>query len=177
MSRIANDPVTIPSGVEVQIDTNEILVKGTKTSLSMSIHNGIEIKKEDNTLSFSSKSSSKSDDAMAGTTRALVSNMVFGVTQGFERKLQLVGVGYRAQLQNKKLSLSLGFSHPVDFSLPEGVTAEVPSQTDITLKSADKQLLGLVAAKIRAFRPPEPYKGKGVRYADEHVRRKEAKKK
>jgi large subunit ribosomal protein L6 len=103
--------------------------------------------------------------------------MVFGVTQGFEKKLQLVGVGYRAQLQNKKLSLSLGFSHPVDFSLPEGVTAEVPSQTDIILKSADKQLLGLVAAKIRAFRPPEPYKGKGVRYADEHVRRKEAKKK
>ena len=102
MSRIANDPVTIPSGVEVQIDTNEILVKGTKTSLSMSIHNGIEIKKEDNILSFSSKSSSKSDDAMAGTTRALVSNMVFGVTQGFEKKLQLVGVGYRAQLQNKK---------------------------------------------------------------------------
>jgi large subunit ribosomal protein L6 len=177
MSRIANDPVTIPSGVEVQIDTNEILVKGSKNSLSMSINNGVEIKKEDNILSFSPKSSSKSDDAMAGTTRALVNNMVFGVTQGFEKKLQLVGVGYRAQLQNKKLSLSLGFSHPVDFILPEGVTAEVPSQTDVTLKSADKQLLGLVAAKIRAFRPPEPYKGKGVRYADEHVRRKEAKKK
>lgn len=114
---------------------------------------------------------------MAGTTRALVNNMVVGVSQGFEKKLQLVGVGYRAQLQGKKINLSLGFSHPVEFSLPEGVSAETPSQTDIVLKSADKQLLGLVAAKIRAFRPPEPYKGKGVRYADEHVHRKEAKKK
>jgi len=113
---------------------------------------------------------------MAGTTRALVNNMVLGVSQGFEKKLQLIGVGYRAQAQGKKLNLTLGFSHPVEFQLPEGVTAETPSQTEIVLKAADKQLLGQVAAKIRAYRPPEPYKGKGVRYADEHVRRKEAKK-
>ncbi|MAD58674.1 MAG: 50S ribosomal protein L6 [Porticoccus sp.] len=177
MSRIANEPVKIPSGVEVEIAANEISIKGSKTSLSMLIHNSVDIKQVDNTLTFALKAGSKTSDAMAGTTRALVKNMVLGVTKGFEKKLQLVGVGYRAQLQNKKLSLSLGFSHPVDFILPEAVSAEVPSQTDIILKSPDKQLLGQVAAKIRAFRPPEPYKGKGVRYADEHVHRKEAKKK
>ena len=177
MSRIANEPVNIPSGVEVQVNTNEISVKGSKTALSMTIHGGVEVIHTDNILTFSPKDDSKGSDAMAGTTRALVNNMVVGVSQGFEKKLQLVGVGYRAQLQGKKLNLSLGFSHPVEFLLPEGVSAETPSQTDIVLKSADKQLLGLVAAKIRAFRPPEPYKGKGVRYADEHVHRKEAKKK
>ena len=177
MSRIANDPVNIPSGVEVEINTNGISVKGSKSSLSMPIDIGVEVKKADNVITFSSKGDTKNADAMAGTTRALVNNMVIGVSKGFHKKLQLVGVGYRAQLQNNKLNLSLGFSHPIEFILPEGVVAETPSQTDITLKSADKQLLGLVAAKIRAFRPPEPYKGKGVRYADEHVRRKEAKKK
>ena len=177
MSRIANDPVNIPSGVEVEINTNGISVKGSKSSLSMLIDIGVEVKKADNVITFSPKGDTRNADAMAGTTRALVNNMVIGVSEGFHKKLQLVGVGYRAQLQNNKLNLSLGFSHPIEFVLPEGVVAETPSQTDITLKSADKQLLGLVAAKIRAFRPPEPYKGKGVRYADEHVRRKEAKKK
>ena len=177
MSRIAKNPVTIPSGVEVKLSASEISVKGSKTTLAMPVNGDVEIKKEDNVLTFEPKDSSKKSNAMAGTTRALVNNMVVGVSEGFEKKLQLIGVGYRAQAQGKKLNLTLGFSHPVEFQLPEGVTAETPSQTEIVLKAADKQLLGQVAAKIRAYRPPEPYKGKGVRYADEHVRRKEAKKK
>ena len=177
MSRIAKNPVTIPSGVEVKLSASEISVKGSKTTLAMPVNGDVEIKKEDNVLTFEPKDSSKKSNAMAGTTRALVNNMVVGVSEGFEKKLQLIGVGYRAQAQGKKLNLTLGFSHPVEFQLPEGVTAETPSQTEILLKAADKQLLGQVAAKIRAYRPPEPYKGKGVRYADEHVRRKEAKKK
>lgn len=177
MSRIAKNPVTIPSGVEVKLSASEISVKGSKTTLAMPVNGDVEIKQEDNVLTFEPKDSSKKSNAMAGTTRALVNNMVVGVSEGFEKKLQLIGVGYRAQAQGKKLNLTLGFSHPVEFQLPEGVTAETPSQTEIVLKAADKQLLGQVAAKIRAYRPPEPYKGKGVRYADEHVRRKEAKKK
>jgi len=177
MSRIAKNPVTIPSGVEVKLSASEISVKGSKTTLAMPVNGDVEIKQEDNVLTFEPKDSSKKSNAMAGTTRALVNNMVVGVSEGFEKKLQLIGVGYRAQTQGKKLNLTLGFSHPVEFQLPEGVTAETPSQTEILLKAADKQLLGQVAAKIRAYRPPEPYKGKGVRYADEHVRRKEAKKK
>ncbi|MEH6468953.1 MAG: 50S ribosomal protein L6 [Porticoccus sp.] len=177
MSRIANNPVNIPAGVEVNLSDCEISVKGGKAALSIAINNNVEIKQEDNVLTFAPRDGSKQADAMAGTTRALVNNMVVGVTQGFEKKLQLIGVGYRAQSQGKKLNLTLGFSHPVEHQLPEGVTAETPSQTEIVLKSADKQLLGQVAAEIRAYRPPEPYKGKGVRYADEHVRRKEAKKK
>ncbi len=177
MSRIASNPVNIPSGVEVQINADEIFVKVSKTALSMPIHAAVEIKQAVSILTFAPKDESKGADAIAGTTRSLVSNMVVGVSQGFQKKLQLVGVGYRAQLQNNKLNLSLGFSHPVEFALPDGVTAEIPSQTEIVLTSANKQLLGLVAAKIRAFRPPEPYKGKGVRYADEQVHRKEAKKK
>ncbi len=177
MSRVAKSPVNIPSGVEVKITTGEISVKGSKTALAMPVHADVEIIQEDNVLTFAPRDGSKKTDAMAGTTRALVNNMVIGVSQGFEKKLQLVGVGYRGQSKGKVLSLTLGFSHPIEFEVPEGVTAETPSQTEIVLKSADKQLLGAVAAKIRAFRPPEPYKGKGVRYADEHVRRKEAKKK
>jgi len=177
MSRIANNPVSIPSGVEVKLSASEISVKGSKTTLAMPVNGDVEIKQEDNVLTFAPKDSSKKSNAMAGTTRALVNNMVVGVSEGFEKKLQLIGVGYRAQAQGKKLNLTLGFSHPVEFQLPEGVSAETPSQTEIVLKAADKQLLGQVAAKIRAYRPPEPYKGKGVRYADEHVRRKEAKKK
>ena len=175
MSRIAKNPVTIPSGVEVKLSASEISVKGSKTTLAMPVNGDVEIKQEDNVLTFEPKDSSKKSNAMAGTTRALVNNMVVGVSEGFEKKLQLIGVGYRAQAQGKKLNLTLGFSHPVEFQLPEGVTAETPSQTEILLKAADKQLLGQVAAKIRAYRPPEPYKGKGVRYADEHVRRKEEK--
>jgi len=177
MSRIAKNPVSIPSGVEIKLSASEISVKGSKIALAMSVHSDVEIKQEDNVLTFAPKDDSKKSNAIAGTTRALVNNMVVGVSEGFEKKLQLIGVGYRAQAQNKKLNLTLGFSHPIEFVLPDGVTAETPSQTEIVLKSADKQLLGQVAAKIRAYRPPEPYKGKGVRYADEHVRRKEAKKK
>ncbi|MDO7653411.1 MAG: 50S ribosomal protein L6 [Porticoccus sp.] len=177
MSRIAKNPINIPSGIEVKLSTSEISVKGSKTALTMPVHSDVEIKQEDNVLTFEPKDGSKKSDAMAGTTRALVNNMVLGVSEGFEKKLQLVGVGYRVQVQGNKLNLTLGFSHPVEYELPEGVSAETPSQTEIVLKAADKQLLGQVAAKIRAYRPPEPYKGKGVRYADEHVRRKEAKKK
>lgn len=177
MSRVAKSPVTIPAGVEVKLDAGMISIKGGKSEMSMPVHATVEIKQEDNVLTFAAKDSSKIANAMSGTTRALVNNMVLGVSDGFEKRLKLIGVGYRVQVQGKKLNLTLGFSHPVVYELPEGVTAEAPSQTDIVLKSANKQLLGQAAAEIRAFRPPEPYKGKGVRYADEHVRRKEAKKK
>jgi large subunit ribosomal protein L6 len=177
MSRVAKNPVNIPAGVEVTLNDSEISVKGSKTTLSMPLNDKVEIKQDDNVLSFLPKDDSKQANAMSGTIRSLVHNMVVGVTQGFEKKLQLIGVGYRAQAQGNKLNLTLGFSHPVVHELPEGVTAETPTQTEIVLKTSDKQLLGQVAAEIRAYRPPEPYKGKGVRYADEQVRRKEAKKK
>jgi len=177
MSRVSKNPVEIPGGVEVKLAPTEISVKGGKGNLSMSIHSSVEISQNDNVLTFAPRDGSKQANAMAGTTRALVNNMVSGVSAGFEKKLTLLGVGYRAAAQGKKLNLTLGFSHPVEYELPEGVTAETPSQTEIVLKSADKQLLGQVAAEVRAFRPPEPYKGKGVRYADEYVRRKETKKK
>jgi len=175
MSRVAKNPVSLPSGVKLTLEGQELSVKGGKGELSLTINKDVEVKEENNVLTFSSNS--KSSTAMAGTVRALVNNMVTGVSVGFEKKLQLVGVGYRAKAAGKVLNLTLGFSHPVDYQLPEGVTAETPSQTDIVLKSADKQLLGQVASEIRAYRPPEPYKGKGVRYADEQVKRKEAKKK
>ncbi len=177
MSRVAKNPVNVPAGVEIKLNGSEISVKGGKAALSISINDNVEIKQDDNVLTFAPKDGSKQANAMAGTTRALVNNMVVGVSQGFEKKLQLIGVGYRAQCQGNKLNLTLGFSHPVEYLLPDGVTAETPSQTEIVLKAADKQLLGQVASEIRAYRPPEPYKGKGVRYADEQVRRKEAKKK
>jgi large subunit ribosomal protein L6 len=177
MSRVAKYPVNLPAGVEVTLSPSEIIVKGGKSSLSLAVNSAVGINQEDNMLTFAPKDGSKEADALAGTTRALVNNMVVGVSQGFEKKLQLIGVGYRAQAQGSKLNLTLGFSHPVEYELPEGVTAETPSQTEVVLKSADKQLLGQVASEIRAFRPPEPYKGKGVRYADEQVLRKEAKKK
>jgi large subunit ribosomal protein L6 len=177
MSRIANNPVELPSGVEVKFEGQEISVKGSKGTLALFVNDGIEIKQEDKKLSFAAKNTSKKCVALAGTTRSLVNNMVLGVTQGFERKLVLNGVGYRAKAAGKTINLILGFSHDVNYDLPDGVSAETPSQTEIVLKSTDKQLLGQVASEIRAFRPPEPYKGKGVRYADEHVRRKEAKKK
>lgn len=177
MSRVAKYPVQIPTGVEVRLDGDSLVVKGRNGELSMAVHPGVEIRHEDNALSFAAKGRSGDAHAMTGTTRALVNNMVVGVSEGFQRRLTLVGVGYRAAVQGSKLNLSLGFSHPVEYQLPEGVSAEMPSQTEIVLKAADKQRLGQVAAEIRAFRPPEPYKGKGVRYADEQVRRKEAKKK
>ena len=175
MSRVANSPVSLPSGVEVKLDGRDISVKGSKGTLQMTCHQDVEIKQEDNTLTFAAANGDAV--AMAGTTRALVNNMVVGVSDGFEKKLQLNGVGYRCAVQGKKLNLTLGFSHPVEYELPEGISAETPSQTEIVLKGIDKQAVGQAAAEIRAFRPPEPYKGKGVRYADEYVRRKEAKKK
>ncbi len=178
MSRIANSPIELPKGVEVKIDGKGLMVKGGKGSLAMSLHGDVTINQADNVLTFSPATvSSKSSVALAGTTRALVNNMVVGVSKGFEKKLILNGVGYRAKASGKNVNLVLGFSHDINYSLPEGVTAETPSQTEVVLKASDKQLLGQVAAEIRAFRPPEPYKGKGVRYADEHIHRKEAKKK
>ena len=177
MSRVANNPVKIPDGVTISLLDNEINVKGSKGSLSMVINEHVDVEQVEDSLKFSAGNRSSFSNAMSGTTRALVNNMVLGVSQGFEKKLELVGVGFRAQMQGKKINLSLGFSHPVVFELPDEVTAETPSQTEILLKSNDKQKLGQVCAEIRALRPPEPYKGKGVRVSGEHIRRKEAKKK
>ena len=177
MSRIANQPVVLPKGVEIKQAAGEIVVKGPKGELSMSVSSDISINIEEGQLTFAAKSGSRFAHAMSGTTRSLVNNMVTGVSDGFERKLELVGVGYRAKAQGKKLNLTLGFSHPVDHDVPEGITIETPSQTEILIKGIDKQKVGQVAADIRSYRPPEPYKGKGVRYSDEHVVRKEAKKK
>ena len=177
MSRVAKAPVEIPAGVEVKLDGQSVAVKGSKGKLELNVHANVQVSQDENVLTFAARDGAKHSRALAGTTRALVNNMVTGVSAGFEKKLQLVGVGYRAQAKGKTLNLSLGFSHPVDYTLPEGVTAETPSQTEILIKGIDKQLVGQVAAEIREFRRPEPYKGKGVRYADEHVRRKEAKKK
>jgi large subunit ribosomal protein L6 len=177
MSRIAKKPIPVPKGVEVSIQGQDIAVKGTKGMLDLALHPTVELVRDENDLKIVPKSESAEHRAMAGTMRALVSNMVTGVTAGFERKLQLVGVGYRAQAQGNTLNLTLGFSHPVAFSVPSGVTVETPTPTEIVVKGIDKQKVGQVAAKIRAYRPPEPYKGKGVRYADETVALKEAKKK
>lgn len=177
MSRVAKNPIELPSGVEVKIDGDEIRVKGSKGELSRTLPPQVAVGNESNVLTFAPKDASSTDWAMAGTARALVNNMVVGVSQGFEKKLQLIGVGYRAQAKGSVLDLTLGFSHPVNYAVPEGITVETPSQTEILVKGIDKQKVGQVAAEIRAYRPPEPYKGKGVRYADEHVVRKEAKKK
>ena len=177
MSRVAKSPVEIPAGVEIKLDGQFISVKGGKGTLELNIHSNVVVKQEESVLTFEARDGAKHSRALAGTTRALVNNMVTGVTAGFEKKLQLVGVGYRAQAKGKTLNLNLGFSHPVDYTMPEGVTAETPNQTEVVIKGIDKQLVGQVAAEIREFRRPEPYKGKGVRYSDEHVRRKEAKKK
>ena len=177
MSRVAKQPVELPSGVEVKIDGQAVTVKGGKGSMQRDVHSSVEIRQDDNVLTFAPRDGSKTAMALAGTMRALVNNMVTGVTQGFEKKLQLVGVGYRAQAQGQKLNLTLGFSHPVDYPVPEGISIETPSQTEVVVKGVDKQRVGQVAAEIRAYRPPEPYKGKGVKYADEIIVRKEAKKK
>lgn len=174
MSRVANDPIKLPNGVDVKLDGQDLTVKGGKGTLQHCVAQGIEIKQEDGVLSLSFDDSLK---AMAGTTRALVNNMVVGVSEGWEKKLVLNGVGYRAKVSGSSVNLTIGLSHPVDYKLPEGVSAESPSQTEVVLKGIDKQAVGQAAAEIRSFRPPEPYKGKGIRYADEYVRRKEAKKK
>lgn len=177
MSRVAKNPVKLPAGVEFKLAGQELSVKGAKGTLQLTVHTSVEVSHVDGELRFVAKNGDQQSRAMSGTTRALVNNMVTGVSQGFERKLQLVGVGYRAQVKGTILSLSLGFSHPVEYQLPEGVSAETPSATDIIIKGIDKQVIGQVAAEIRDYRRPEPYKGKGVRYADEVVLRKEAKKK
>ena len=177
MSRVAKNPVKLPAGVEVKLAGQQLSVKGAKGTLELNVHASVEVVQDSGELRFATREGDLQNRAMAGTTRALVNNMVIGVSQGFERKLQLVGVGYKAQVKGQVLNLSLGFSHPIDYELPYGVTAETPSQTDILIKGIDKQLVGQVAAEIRDFRRPEPYKGKGVRYSDEVVRRKEAKKK
>ncbi|MFT5500770.1 MAG: large subunit ribosomal protein L6 [Woeseiaceae bacterium] len=177
MSRIAKVPVEMPQGVEFNLSGNTASVKGSKGALSMELNSEVEVVQEENTLSLKPRSGSRFAVAITGTTRALLANMVRGVTVGFEKKLELRGVGYRAAAQGKKLNLTLGFSHPVVYDVPEGVTVETPSQTEVVIKGSDKQKVGQVAAEIRRFRPPEPYKGKGVRYADERVVLKEAKKK
>ena len=177
MSRIANNPVSIPKGVEITLSGQEVSVKGSKGNLTVTLHDLVGISQEEVRLQLKAVEVSKKSVALAGTFRSLVNNMVVGVSGGFQKELQLQGVGYRAQAQGKKLNLSLGFSHPVVYEVPEGIEIETPTQTQVIVKGIDKQLVGQVSAEIRAFRPPEPYKGKGVRYADEYVKRKEAKKK
>ena len=174
MSRIAKAPITLPSGVEFNVQGSEVKVKGPKGDMTLALHPTVSFEQEENTLTV--VPANDSAIPMAGTFRSLVNNMVVGVSDGFEKKLTLVGVGYRAQMQGKKLTLALGFSHPIEYEAPEGITMETPSQTEIVVKGCDKQKVGQVASEIRAFRPPEPYKGKGVRYSDERVVRKEAKK-
>lgn len=177
MSRIAKAPIAIPKGVEVKFEANNVTVKGSKGTLSFPLNPLVSVEIADDILQIQWNKEDKVATAQAGTARAIVGNMVTGVSAGFERKLTLIGVGYRAQAKDTVLSLSLGYSHPVDFQVPTGVTIETPTQTEILIKGSDKQQVGQVAAKIRAYRPPEPYKGKGVRYADENVVKKEAKKK
>ena len=177
MSRIAKAPIELPSDIDVNIAGQNITVKGKNGALSILLNESVAVQQRDNVLTFEPREGATDGWAQAGTARAIINNMVTGVADGFEKKLTLIGVGYRAQVEGSNVNLTLGFSHPVVYKLPQGVIAETPSQTEIVLKSADKQLLGQVAAEIRAFRPPEPYKGKGVRYSDEYVRRKEAKKK
>ncbi|MBV1907389.1 MAG: 50S ribosomal protein L6 [Pseudomonadales bacterium] len=177
MSRVANSPVKLPSGVEVKIAQNKVSVKGAKGQLELILNDAVSMAEADGQLTFKANSKDKFANAMAGTTRSLLNNMVQGVTEGFEKKLTLLGVGYRASAKGKKLNLQLGFSHPIEYDLPNGIEIQTPSQTEIIVQGIDKQVVGQVAAEIRSFRPPEPYKGKGVRYADERVRRKEAKKK
>ncbi|MGA9420946.1 MAG: 50S ribosomal protein L6 [Rhodanobacteraceae bacterium] len=174
MSRVAKMPVTIPKGVECKADAEVIRVKGPKGALELAALKGVDVAIEGDMLECRPRTAG--DNKMAGTARALIANMVKGVSEGYVRKLELVGVGYRAAMQGRDLNLTLGFSHPVLFRAPDGITVEVPAQTEILIKGADKQRVGEAAAKIRAFRPPEPYKGKGVRYAGEKISLKEAKK-
>jgi len=177
MSRIAKAPITVSAGVEVKVNGQEITVKSGKSELVRTLNDAVIVNFEDGVLTFAPVEGVKDAWAQAGTARANVNNMVVGVTEGFKKTLLLQGVGYRAQVKGQDVNLTLGFSHPVVYALPEGITATAPSQTEIIITGSDKQQVGQVAAEIRAFRPPEPYKGKGVRYADENVRRKEAKKK
>lgn len=177
MSRVANNPVDIPKGVEAKVTDTEVSVKGSKGNLHLQLHQSVGVSQDGTQLKIAAKDGSREANAMAGTFRALINNMMLGVSTGFEKKLELQGVGYRAKAQGKSVNLTLGYSHPIDYQLPDGVIAETPSQTEIVITGADKQLVGQVAAEIRDFRRPEPYKGKGIRYANERVYRKEAKKK
>ena len=185
-SRVGRKPVTVPSGVEVNVNQEMVAVKGPKGQMTLPLHNSVQIDMEDNQLKIRSHSGgsysrsgsgSKLSKSIVGTTRAKLANMIHGVTAGFERKLLLVGVGYKAQATGKVLNINIGFSHPVNFNVPEGLTIETPSPTEILIKGIDKHLVGHAAAMIRAIRPPEPYKGKGIRYANENIVRKETKKK
>jgi large subunit ribosomal protein L6 len=176
MSRVAKNPIALPKGVEVQVTGQTVTLKGQKGIMTHELPGLVQVMCQDDVITISPANDSKVADTLAGTSRALLSNIVHGVSKGFERKLQINGVGYRAQVQGKTLNLTLGFSHPVEFSIPDGITIETPSQTEILVKGIDKQKIGQVAAKIRAYRPPEPYKGKGVRYANEVIVRKETKK-
>ena len=177
MSRVADNPVKILDGVTVSIEGQEVKIDGPKGSLSMTVNALVDLKVEEGLVVFVPNGNGRKSEAMAGTTRALLQNMVLGVSEAFEKRLELQGVGYRAQAKGNQVSLQLGFSHPVDYELPEGISAETPSQTEIVISGNDKQQVGQVCAEIRGFRPPEPYKGKGIRYQGEYVRRKEAKKK
>jgi large subunit ribosomal protein L6 len=177
MSRIAKQPVEFGKDVTIDIKGSDLTVKGPKGTLSMRLNSQVEVSQQESALAVKARSGGRFANAMAGTTRALLNNMVTGVSSGFERKLELVGVGYRAQAQGKKINLTLGFSHPVEYEVPEGIVVETPSQTEILVKGIDRQKVGQVASELRKFRPPEPYKGKGVRYSDERIVLKEAKKK
>jgi large subunit ribosomal protein L6 len=177
MSRVAKNPVVLPDGIEFSQSGTIVTLKGKKGALSLDLNSEVQVAKDGNELSVKRRSNSRFASAISGTTRALLANMVRGVSDGFEKRLELVGVGYRAQTQGNRLNLTLGFSHPVVFNIPKGISVETPSQTEVIIRGADKQQVGHVAAEIRRFRPPEPYKGKGVRYSDERVIIKEAKKK
>jgi len=174
MSRVAKQPITLPKGVECKVAADAVTVKGPKGTLTLAKHHGVDVGVQGSEIQLSAKD--PGEMKFAGTTRALIANMIKGVSEGYERKLELVGVGYRAALAGKDLNLTLGFSHPIVFKAPEGITITVPTQTEVLIVGADKQRVGETAAKIRAFRPPEPYKGKGVRYAGEKITIKEAKK-
>ena len=175
MSRIGRKPVPVASGVTVQLDDRSVRVKGPRGELAATVHPSISVDVNDKTVEVKRSSNGKKDRALHGLWRALIQNMVVGVSQGFTRKLELVGVGYRAEMKGKTLQLLLGYSHPILFKAPEGVKIETPTQTNITVTGIDKEIVGMVAAKIRSFRPPEPYKGKGVKYEGEHIRRKAGK--
>ena len=176
MSRVASAPISIPAAVEVQVNGQTVTVKGKNGSMEWNVHDEVGVVLDDGQLKINAKNESISAVAMSGTSRALLNNLVIGVSDGFERRLSIVGVGYRAQLSGKVLNLSLGYSHPINFEIPDDITIETPSQTEIVVKGMDKQRVGQVAANIRAYRKPEPYKGKGVKYSDEQIVRKEAKK-
>jgi len=177
MSRIAKKPIELPKGVDFSVNGREVSAKGPKGFLTVTLHDAVELTREDNVLTFAPRDPSQASLAVTGTMRSVVSNIIEGVVNGFEKKMQLVGVGYRAQAQGRQLSLSLGLSHPVNYQVPDGIEIETPAATEIVVRGCDKQRVGQVCAEIRAFRPPEPYKGKGVKYVDEVIVRKEAKKK